>query len=137
MNKFKRVGFKSLPFEVEYTEEFMENVDTRIKNFNENFYNCEDLEEYTDLLVKFAMRQNYGSNQRDRMIEGFGKVWVKDFSDELYKPTDSGWKPAKEGELPNCGIILKIDTYGKKVFATTQEKIEDDYFYEIPFGKFK
>jgi len=93
MKKIKRIAFKKVNYEVELTDFFLENEEEILK-------------------IESAERESYGSEKANEntMLEGFGKVWVKSsFWNKVYKPTKDGWKEIKEGESPECGIILMVD----------------------------
>lgn len=137
METFKRIGFEKTEFEVTFTDEFMEDKDERIEHFNEYFYSCDDLDDYIKNVIAAVMHHDYGSSHNDRMIEGFGPIWMKnDFNEKLYKPTPDGWRVAEEGELPKCGIIVtKKDS--RKHFVTDEEKLEKEYYNELPVDDFE
>lgn len=140
MKKIKRIAFKKVNYEVELTDFFLENEEEILKNYNEYFYNVENLDEYIDDLIESAERESYGSEKANEntMLEGFGKVWVKSsFWNKVYKPTKDGWKEIKEGESPECGIILMVDNSSLGIFVTNEKEMEEEYWDGVPLDDFK
>ena len=129
MEKYKRTVFKKINYEVELTDSFLKNQKEILKNYCDSFYDVKNLDEYISILIESIERNSYGSEKANEntMLEGFGRVWVKsDFWDKIYKPTKEGWKEVKEGELPECGIIITVDVNSEGFFITTKEELENE-----------